>query len=149
VETDHTILFRSIAEADPGAGTGTDGAGHALSALFSSIEPAFYGDVTESLRAEWSEWLADHDLRRQRGGHRDGAARRAHVLAQNPRFVLRNYLAHEAIEAAEGGDDSRVAELLDLVRRPYDEQPGRERFAARRPEWARTKVGCSALSCSS
>lgn len=108
----------------------------------------FYGDAVDAHADRLGLWLRRWHAAVSATGE-GPTARRARMHAVNPKYVLRNWLAQEAIDLAEQGDLSRVHELLDLVRRPYDEQPGRERFDANRPDWARHKPGCSMLSCSS
>jgi uncharacterized protein YdiU (UPF0061 family) len=120
-----------------------------------ALAGAFYNtesvpeDLPEGVSADWSTWLDDLSAR-VRQDQRDPAERTAAMNAVNPRYVLRNFLAQQAIEAAEQGDDGEVLALLDLLRRPYDDQPEHAaRYDQRRPEWARNKPGCSMLSCSS
>jgi uncharacterized protein YdiU (UPF0061 family) len=67
------------------------------------------------------------------------------MRAVNPKYVLRNWMAEEAIRKAKDKDFGGVAELLALLRRPFDEQPDFERYAAPPPDWA----GSLSVSCSS
>ena len=145
-ETDMTVFYRQLAEVDAEAGT------EALSdsALLEPILPAYYAPDTlpEAARSAMLAWLRRYVTRVQADGTRN-PERRARMHVVNPKFVLRNYLAQQAIDAAEEGDFTQVSELLEVLRQPYAEQPGRERFAHKRPDWARNRAGCSMLSCSS
>ena len=72
------------------------------------------------------------------------AERQARMHAVNPKYLLRNYLAQEAISAAEQGDYGPVRELHAVLSRPFDEQPGFERYAQRPPEWGKhLEISCS------
>ena len=62
----------------------------------------------------------------------------------NPKYVLRNYLAQEAIEAAEKGDFSVAEQLHEVLKNPFDEQVHFERYAVLPPDWAsHISVSCS------
>jgi uncharacterized protein YdiU (UPF0061 family) len=140
-EVDFTLFFRALGELPDGPADG--------GALVPALGDVFYDEGKRAAHAEALEaWLQRWRALLARGGEPAGA-RRARMRAANPRYVLRNYLAQEAIDAAEAGDPSLVHTLLDVMRRPYDDQPEHARFAARRPDWARNRAGCSMLSCSS
>jgi uncharacterized protein YdiU (UPF0061 family) len=137
-EVDWTRFFRALGEIGDALPEGSPS--DALGDVFYDAEKR------EAHRERVDAWLRAWHAR---VSAEPAAARRERMHRVNPRYVLRNYLAQEAIDLAEQGDASRVHELLDVMRRPYDDQPGRERFAAKRPEWARHRAGCSMLSCSS
>lgn len=77
----------------------------------------------------------------------DERAWRQRMRAHNPRFVLRNYLLHEAIEALTEGDTNLFEQLAVAMKDPYG-QTG-DSYWGKRPDWARQRAGCSMLSCSS
>jgi serine/tyrosine/threonine adenylyltransferase len=88
-------------------------------------------------------WIARY-ARRAEDDPRHDAERRAAMRAVNPKYVLRNWVAQEAIEACEAGDDSVTAAVLDVVRAPYDEHPEREAWTRSAPaKYAGLSVSCS------
>ena len=61
----------------------------------------------------------------------DDADRRAAMRAVNPAFVARNHHVEAALEAAvERADFGPFEALLGVLSRPYDDQPGFERYAS-------------------
>ncbi|TXH05358.1 MAG: YdiU family protein [Nevskiaceae bacterium] len=93
--------------------------------------------------AAFDAWIADYRTR-LRGEHSDDEVRAARMNAVNPKYVLRNHLAQRAIEVAQRGNASEIDTLLTLLRRPFDEHPEFERYAAEPPPEARhLEVSCS------
>ncbi len=127
VETDFTLFFRGLSAVREDA-------------LVAPLKPAFYAEPPAEHVARLEAWLRRWLAR---------APDRARMNAVNPKYVPRNYLAQQAIDAMAAGNASVLERLMKVLERPYDEQPAHDDLAARRPEWARRKPGCSALSCSS
>jgi uncharacterized protein YdiU (UPF0061 family) len=77
----------------------------------------------------------------------EGSADDARALAMNrvnPKYILRNHLAQQAIQQAERGDTGEVNRLLKVLERPFDEQPEHDAYADFPPDWAQhIEVSCS------
>lgn len=146
VETDMTIFYRRLALLEVESEVSD-------AALIEPLLEAYYvpEQLTDEVTQQIGTWLRRYAARVREDGEIDkiGDIRRQRMSAVNPKYVLRNYLAQLAIDKAEQGDYSMVQELLELLRHPYDEQPDKEAYAAKRPDWARQRPGCSMLSCSS
>ncbi|MBA1202393.1 YdiU family protein [Pseudomonas capeferrum] len=93
--------------------------------------------------AGFDRWAEDYLARCQREPE-NANGRRERMHAVNPLYILRNYLAQRAIEAAEAGDYSEVRRLYQVLCTPFDEQVGMERYAERPPEWGKhLEISCS------
>lgn len=123
---DMTRFFRSLSR--------FDGSDEALGAVL-----ALWPDPSRV-----TDWLLQYQARLdlEAGTSSD---RQARMLAVNPKYILRNYMAEEAIRAAHQGDFTLVNDLMTLLRTPCAEQPEFERFAGEPPDWA----GAICLTCSS
>ncbi len=139
-ETDMTIFFRNLYHLS----LLPDPVEHAV------FEEAFYSasELTIGLKNEWREWLQRYQGRIILDDS-SIVNRKSMMLTNNPKYVLRNYMAHMAAEQADKGDYTLIDEFYRMLLKPYEEQPEFQKWFAKRPDWAREKVGCSMLSCSS
>lgn len=145
-ETDMTIFFRNLANLDKDLSF--DSVKNA--SFLEAVMAAFYrpADLKEDILDQWKTWFQKYTAR-LKIETATNAARKKAMNQHNPKYVLRNYMAQLAIDAADEGDYQLIEEFLELLRQPYEEQPDSQKWFAKRPEWARNKVGCSMLSCSS
>ncbi len=126
-QLDYTRLFRSLAN-------------------FSSSENAANDILRNQFidREAFDAWADNYRARLLLDSSND-FERKIRMDAVNPKYILRNYLAQDAIEKAEKTRDfCEIDLLLKLLEKPFDEQPEKESYAAAPPEWARQiEVSCS------
>ncbi|PDW02383.1 protein adenylyltransferase SelO [Candidatus Viridilinea mediisalina] len=136
-EIDLTIWFRALAELELEA----PNLEPLAEAFYNEEKLAQHGPALQAWLERYAARLRTDDLSPEQ--------RRTRMNQHNPRFVPRNYLTQMAIDRAEQGDMSALQRLMQVLRQPYAEQPEANDLAARRPDWARERAGCSMLSCSS
>ena len=126
-KVDYTILFRKLA-------------------TFSTIEQQYNAPLRDMFiqRDAFDNWATQYTARLEHEPSTD--AQRAAAMNQvNPKYILRNYMAEAAIRKAEDEKDyTEIDRLLELLRRPFDEQAEHEQYAGHSPDWAQSiSVSCS------
>ena len=108
---DFTLAWRRLADA-------AEGSSHSLESLFSSADAA-------------TPWLQRWQSRL---GSQPAVETAAAMRRVNPIYIPRNHIVEEALTAATDDNDLALFEqLLEVIARPYDEQPGLEHFAEPAP----------------
>ena len=112
-EADFTLTFRCLSDA---SGTGPEANG-AVRSLFAAPE-------------EFDAWAVKWRQRLAQEGRPDDE-RRAAMCAANPAFIPRNHNVEAVIRAAEDrADFGPLDTLLVVLSKPFDDQPGFERYMA-------------------
>tara|TARA_R110000868_G_scaffold297406_1_gene557731 strand:- start:80969 stop:82546 length:1578 start_codon:yes stop_codon:yes gene_type:complete len=140
-ETDMTIFFRKLSHIKKE---------ESAEDAFELVKESFYKieEVVDKTNESWMYWFTQY-LNRLKQESISDADRKVAMDKVNPKYVLRNYMSQLAIEAAEKEDYSLIEELHLLLKNPYQEQDEYQKWFAKRPDWAREKIGSSMLSCSS
>ena len=139
-ELDMTLFFREISNIELTK----------FNEFWEILKKTSYIEASELKKQKktWKDWFNQY-LFLLHNESMDTEKRLTKMKRINPKYVLRNYMVQLAIDKAKVGDYSLIDELYSLLQHPYDEQPSMGKWYVKRPEWARNKVGCSMLSCSS
>ncbi len=138
LEVDMTLFYQYLIDIERSEQT--------KDATIKHFEDCFYSKLSESQEREFYNLIKIYKnlLSKNSFGHEESCQI---MRKSNPRFILRNYLLHEASEKLESGDSTLFDELYEALKNPYSKNG--DKFFKKRPEWAEKKAGCSMLSCSS
>ncbi|MBC7753321.1 MAG: YdiU family protein [Moraxellaceae bacterium] len=116
--------------------------------FFEEIKNISYKKDFESTeQSGWYDWIEEYGARIKLQARPDYLQT---MKSSNPSIIFRNYLAQQAIDAAEKDDYSLIEKYLEELKEPFkDRDLNHDPMAQKRPAWADDKPGCSILSCSS
>ena len=105
-------------------------------ALTNKITPELNSDIAKS-------WIVSFQERHTKEGL--SVDKKVISMKQvNPKFILRNYMAQEAIDAAEESDFSMLETLIIILTKPFEEHKEYQNFANKSPAWAKDlEISCS------
>ena len=138
IRPDMTIFYQLLIDLQLDIENDQDIVNHFQESFYKELEPA----QIEALFSLMKSYIGR--IKSNTGSREDSIMR---MRANNPRFILRNYLLHQAIEDLEKGDDQLFSKLQEAMKDPYSNKF--DEFFMKRPSWATQKAGCSMLSCSS
>lgn len=138
-KVDYTNFFRSLSNIKAGPAIPED-------QLLIPLKDVLL-DIGMERKEAWTSWVKSY-IRELSATLVSDEERKVSMNSVNPKYILRNYLCQNAIDAAEQGDFGEVQQLLKVMQRPFDEQPGMEKYTQLPPAWAR-RPGVCMLSCSS
>jgi uncharacterized protein YdiU (UPF0061 family) len=119
---DYTIFFRQLAD-------------------YSADNPSIRDQFID--RESFDTWAKKYSQRLQQQSSSE-QQRHQQMQSVNPKYVLRNYMAQAAIDAAQQGDYTEVNLLLEVLQAPFAEHPQAEKYAGLPPDWAeQISVSCS------
>jgi uncharacterized protein YdiU (UPF0061 family) len=138
VQPDMTIFYQLLTELP--LDTATD------SEVITHFQESLYDDLTPEQSAQLQSVIKSYQTRRKANTCNEDDTK-ALMQRSNPRFILRNYLLHQAIEELEKGKNELFLKLQEAIKEPYAKRF--DEFFEIRPGWAMQQAGCSMLSCSS